>query len=141
MIVEEVTTPSGPLTVKCYAWGGLKEFYYQAIIDKTSEIAFFCNGERREYRTLSSFESKHLLSLVGELHPSVSDPGCGRTHILPTVPTRITVKGDGFNLSVTWTNSDSAEVPEVYGPFDRLCEAISDMLDINTDGINLPMYY
>ena len=140
MIVEQVTIQSGPITVRCYAWGGHKNYYYQAIIGSKAEIAFFYEGKRRESRPLSAFEAKHLLELIGELRLPVADPGAGRTHILPTVPTRITVQGDGFKLSMTWTNSDSAEMPDVYEPFERLGDVLSDMLDINTDGLLLPRY-
>lgn len=140
MLITEKTVESGPITLRWYAWGGLDPFFYQVSLGSASRIAFFYEGRVRESRTLSAFEVQHILRLLGQVHLPVTDPERGRTLIQPTVGTRITVEGDGFQLSITWTNSDAAEMPDVYGPMENICNAISAMLVIDTKDLRLPIY-
>ncbi len=140
MLIGENTMGSRPVTLRWYAWGGLDPFFYQVSLGTKPEIGFFYEGRQRESRMLSAFEEKHILGLIGRLHLPVADPKPGRTTILPTVETRITLEGGGFELSITWTNSDAAEMPDVYGSIEEVCEAISAMLEIDTKGLQLPIY-
>lgn len=140
MLITEQTVESGPITLRWYAWGGLDPFFYQVNLGAESRISFFYEGKQRESRTLSAFERKYILGLLGKLRLPVAESGRGRTVILPTVGTRITVEGDGFQLSVTWTNSDAEEMSAVYRPMEDLCKAIRAMLEIDTKGLELPVY-
>ncbi len=140
MLTGEKIIGSKPVTLRWYAWGGLYPFFYQVSLGTKPEIAFFYEGKQRESRMLSAFEAKHFLGLISKLHLPVADPKPGRTTILPTVETRITLEGGGFKLSITWTNSDAAEMPDVYGVIEEVCEAIDAMLEIDTKALQLPIY-
>lgn len=140
MIIKEVDAKTEPIVLRWYAWGGHKDFYYEAVIGAESQIAFFYRGTRRESRGLSHFESGHLLGHLQALRLPISDGRKRSKWILPTVPTCISVTADGLDFMVSWTNSDADAMPDVFDPLERLCSAMRAMLDIDTKGLDLPVY-
>jgi hypothetical protein len=142
-------TVSGPamrgddrkIRVRLYAWGGCKDIYLEVKVGKKNSIKFIHQGLTKQERQLTLGEARAIVEMLSRIDLNFLNQTSNKTElILPTIPTSLEIKSDQLLATFVWTNSDVATNKTSYQALESLSSYIEELMPINTDGLDMPVY-
>jgi len=131
----------GEIRIRLHAWCGHKDIYLKVKLGTKNSISFVYYGTENFPRELSSDEADTLRKLITGINLDFLQSDVNvRQLILPVIPTVLELKSINLKATFEWTNGDLATSPSSYATLERLRTYIEELLPINADGFDMPVY-